>query len=85
MAITYKKTVAMFADVVSIEEAEGLLQWALKHPQGKVNLAACTHLHAADLQVLLASRLPVSAWPRDAQLKAWLTSALQDSKETTHG
>jgi hypothetical protein len=76
VAITYKKTVASFVDTVGVEEAEELLAWLKAHPRCKVNLAECKHLHAAHLQVLMATRTPISAWPRDAPLKAWLESAL---------
>ena len=76
MAIHYKKNVAVFEDAVSVEEAEDLLQWIQKHPKGKADFAKCTHIHAADLQVLMAARIPVAAWPQDDSLKTWLTAAL---------
>jgi len=76
MAIIFKKNTAVFESTVSVEEAEDLLQWVQKHPNGKVDLSACTHMHAADLQVLMAARIPVVAWPRDSNLKTWLTAAL---------
>ena len=76
MAIQYDKKTATFTDAVSVEEAEGLLAWIQKNPKGKVDFSACTHLHAANLQVLTAARTPVAAWPSDEGLKTWLTSAL---------
>jgi hypothetical protein len=76
MAITYSEESAVFAGTVSVEEAEGLLEWAQKHPSGRVELSDCTHLHAANLQVLMAARTRVAAWPRDESLKTWLESAL---------
>lgn len=76
MAIQYNKKTATFTDTVSVEEAEGLLEWIQKTPKGKVDLAACTHLHAANLQVLMAAGTPVAAWPSDEDFKTWLTSAL---------
>lgn len=78
MAIQYNKKSVVFTDVVSVEEAEGLLEWIQKNPKGKVDLATCTHLHAANLQVLMAARAQVSVWPKDELLKTWLTSALCD-------
>ncbi len=76
MAITYKKNVALFDEVVSVEEAESLLEWLQKNPKGKADLSLCTHLHAANLQVLMAARTAIAAWPQDESLKTWLLAAL---------
>ncbi len=76
MAIEYKKKAAFLRDTVSVEDADGLLDWLQKNPQGKVDLASCTHLHAAILQVLMASNALVSHWPKDVDLRAWLESVL---------
>jgi hypothetical protein len=76
MAIEYKKNQAIFRDVVSVEEAEGLLEWLQKKPSAKVDLSACVHLHPANLQVLMAARPTIVAWPRDAALAEWIKSAL---------
>jgi hypothetical protein len=76
MAIEYKKNQAIFRDVVSVEEAEGLLEWLQKKPSAKVDLSACAHLHPANLQVLMAARPTISAWPRDAAFAEWIESAL---------
>ena len=76
MPITYKKNQALFADVVSVEEAEGLLEWLLKKPAGKVDLSGCTHLHPANLQVLMAAGRSHYVPPDDPGLAAWLESAL---------
>lgn len=77
MAITYKKNLALFADAISVEEAEDLLEWIQKHPKGKADFSRCTHLHAADLQVLMAANIAVAAWPQDDELKMWLLAALE--------
>ena len=76
MAMTYQRNVARFADTVGIEEAETFLAWLHDHPKAKLDLTDCTHIHAAQLQVLMASRLRIAKWPRDAALTAWLKSAL---------
>jgi len=76
MPITYRKKSVVFEGLVAVEEAEDLLQWLAKNPQGKVDLSGCTHLHAANLQVMMAARIAVAAWPKDAALKCWLTAAL---------
>jgi len=72
MAIEYKKSLAVFTEFVGVEEAENLLQWLLKNPKGKINLAACEHIHAANLQVLMAIKPQVAAWPADENLHRWL-------------
>jgi hypothetical protein len=76
MAMTYKRNVACFSDTVGIEEADAFLAWLHEHPKAKLDLAACTHIHAANLQILMAARLPVAKWPQDAELEAWLKPAL---------
>ena len=76
MAMNCARNVARFAGTVGVEDAETFLAWLHKHPKPKLDLAACTHLHAAVLQVLMAARLPIAGWPKDAALTAWLQSAL---------
>ena len=76
MALSYKRNVAVFADAVGVEEAEGFLAWLQKHKKPRLDLSACTHLHAAQLQVLMAARVPVAAWPQDESLTAWLKTVL---------
>ena len=77
MPIEYKKNQALFSDIVSVEEAEGLLEWLQNKPAAKVDLGACTHLHPANLQVLMAAKSRITAWPNDANLRAWLETALK--------
>lgn len=73
MAIEYKKSLAVLTDFVGVEDAENLLQWLLKNPKGKINLASCVHIHAANLQVLMAVKPSITVWPVDEQLKRWLS------------
>lgn len=73
MAIEYKKSLAVLTDFVGVEEAENLLQWLLKNPKGKINLSACVHIHAANLQVLMAVKPAIAAWPNDENLQRWLS------------
>jgi hypothetical protein len=79
MPINYKKNVVHFDGVISVEDAEELLGWIQKNPKSKVDFSRCTHLHAANLQVLMVARLAISAWPQDKTLKTWLTAALATS------
>ena len=77
MPIEYKRNRAVFRDVVAVEDAEALLEWLQNKPAAKVDLASCSHLHTANLQVLMASRPEVSAWPENPELRAWLEHALK--------
>jgi hypothetical protein len=76
MAIVYKKNSAVFSEVAGAEDAEELLEWLSKHPKGKINLAACSHLHPANLQVLMAAGRSAYQPPSDPALAAWVASAL---------
>jgi hypothetical protein len=76
MTIEFKKNQVIFKDVVSVEAAEELLEWLQKKSAAKVNFSACTHLHAANLQVLMAAKPTITAWPTEVEFSAWLQSAL---------
>jgi len=79
MNIEYTKKAARLTGFVSVEEAEGLLEWLQANPKGKLDLADCTHLHAANLQVLMAAKPNIAAWPENADLALWLKGALEPS------
>lgn len=79
MSLELKQRVARLEGHISADEAESLLEWAQSHPKGKVDLGECTHLHTSCLQVLMATRQKISAWPADNAFAAWLHSALPDS------
>ena len=79
MSIEFNKKQAVFRDAASVEEAEGLLEWLQNKPTATVDLSACTHLHPANLQVLMAHKTHVAAWPDDANLRAWLESTLESA------
>ena len=76
MAIEYKRNLVVLSDIVAVDDAENLLQWLQKKPGAKLDFSACTHVHPANLQVLMAADVHVSQWPNDASLAAWLKSAL---------
>jgi hypothetical protein len=80
MPIEYKKTRAVFREVVSVEEAEGLLEWLQTRPAAKADLSACSHLHTANLQVLMTAKTGISSWPKNAELRAWLEPALKSGE-----
>ena len=77
MPIEFTTDQVIFRDVASVEEAEPLLEWLQKKPYAKIDLAACAHLHTANLQVLMAARPGIASWPADTELRAWLEAALK--------
>lgn len=81
MPIHFDDQQAVFSGIVSVEEAESLLEWLQAHPGAPLDLAACTHLHAASLQVLMAAKAHVAAWPQEADLAAWLKTTLQEGEK----
>ncbi len=76
MPIQFQKNCAIFKGVVAVDDAEVLLGWIQKKTAAKVDLTHCEHLHTANLQVLMAARPNIVAWPEDMQFQAWLKSAL---------
>jgi hypothetical protein len=76
MSIVFTTHDAVCTDIVAVTDAEVLLEWLQSRVGGRVDLAACTHLHAATLQVLMAARPVISAWPTDPDLARWLHDAL---------
>jgi hypothetical protein len=72
MTVRYLKKHAALEGVVTVEEAEGLLQWLRQQTRPAVHLGKCSHLHGAALQVLLALQPRVVAAPADR----WLSAAL---------
>jgi len=76
MGMRYHKKAIELSDVLRVEEAEELLTLVQKYPAAKLDLQACTHIHAACLQVLMAARPGVKAWPKETRLARWLQTAL---------
>jgi len=72
MGIRYLKKHAALEDIVTVEDAETLLDWLKKQKKPAVNLGRCQHLHAAVLQVLLAVRPAIVGDVPDP----WLRKAL---------
>lgn len=79
MPILYNDHSADLTGMVSVEDAEVFLGWLQMHPQAKLNLSECTHLHAANLQVLMATTAHIEYWPHDEELAAWLKNTLEPS------
>ena len=76
MGIRYRNKAIELSDVLRIDDAEELLALLQKHPAAKIELQACTHVHAACLQVLMAARPGIHAWPQKTRLAHWLQTAL---------
>ena len=76
MPIEYHENQAVFRDVVTVEDAFDLLQCLRHRPATTVDLGACTHLHAVNLQVLMATPSRIAVWPTDLNLRVWLEDAL---------
>jgi hypothetical protein len=75
MAIRYLKKHAALEDIVTVEDAETLLDWLKKQPKPAVNLSKCQHMHAAVLQVLLMTRPAINGAINDRQLEQVLQPA----------
>ena len=80
MGIEINDDCLQITELLGVEDAEILLDWLLKHPEGNLDLAGCTHLHAANLQVLMATRPRIAVWPEDARLADWLRHALNEEE-----
>jgi hypothetical protein len=74
MPMTFQNERIVLQGVVAVEEAEKLLEVLHQHPLDAVDASACTHLHTANLQILMAARPKICAWPIQAQLRTWLES-----------
>lgn len=61
---------------IRVDDAEELLGWMQDRDEPRVDLTACTYLHTANLQVLMAARAFVVGWPADPGLADWLRVAL---------
>jgi hypothetical protein len=75
MGIRYLKKHAALEGVVTVEDAETLMQWLRAQPKPAVHLGKCEHLHGAVLQVLLALRPRLLAAPADVHLARALCAA----------
>ncbi|MCD8522325.1 MAG: hypothetical protein LRY66_09065 [Saccharospirillaceae bacterium] len=82
MTIIYSETEASLSDDVCVQEVDALMEWLLSHPEGRINLKLCRHLHLAALQSLMCVKRPVTEWPDDPGLRYWVEPAL--SKQEDH-
>ena len=68
MPIRYTKRIAYFEGECTVEEAMDLAEWLRTPSHKKVDLSACTHVHASVLQCLIVLAPIVAAPFRDALL-----------------
>ena len=76
MSMTLTQDMAVLVGQVTVEEAEELLEWLVKHPSASIDLKALEHLHAANLQVLMAAKPQIAQWPQNPDTQMWLQAAL---------
>jgi hypothetical protein len=80
---------AVLAGVVPIDDAETLAGWLRTRGRAdtpaRVDLAGCTHLHTAVLQVLLSARVQLEVPPADPFLKAWVVPLLDPVPDPAAG
>jgi len=74
MAVEVKKEDAVLQDAVSAEQAEGLREWMREKPSIQVDVAASRILAPRGKR---SAQPRGSGWPRDAELREWLESALK--------
>lgn len=76
MPIRYDADLARFEAACTVEDALPLAEWLEATAAPRVDLSACTDLHTALLQLLLAARPTMTAGPEDAFLARWVGPAL---------
>ncbi|MCH7629413.1 MULTISPECIES: hypothetical protein [Novosphingobium] len=76
MPVTYAGDCAMLEGQCVVEEAAELTEWLLADRARGIDLAACTGLHSALLQTIMALTPPLRAAPVDALLARWLAPVM---------
>jgi hypothetical protein len=81
MPLTFARNEVALTGACGAEEALDLAEWLAKRKRPRVNLAACTHLHAALLHTLLIFRPSVCAGPADPFLSRWVMPLLHAARD----
>jgi len=76
MGLVVNGTLAKFEDVCTVEDALPLLDFLKSGQTHEVDLSACTHLHTALLQLLLAACPTLACPPADPILMRWVAPLL---------
>jgi hypothetical protein len=74
MAVELNREDTVVQNAVSAEQAEGLLEWMREKPSVQVDVAASRILAPRGKR---SAQPRGSGWPRDAELREWLESALK--------
>ncbi len=82
MPVTYAGDCASLEGQCTVEEAGELTEWLLADRTRAIDLAACTGLHSAVLQTIMALVPPMIAGPQDATLARWLAPVLPPLRRT---
>jgi len=77
MNVEWKRDQAVFQNAISAEQAEGLLEWMLEKPSVKVDPLTLRLAGAPNPAVKSSVQPHGCGWPQDAELRAWLESALK--------
>ena len=64
----------------TVDDAEPLLRLLQDHPDRRVDLGACEHLHGAVLQVLLAVAPPITGVSPDVFTRELIVPALAETR-----
>jgi hypothetical protein len=76
MPLEFRADCVALVDACGAEDALELADWFARSEAPKADLAACTHLHAALLQTLLAYEPSITAAPVDPFLARWILPLL---------
>ena len=76
MTIEYSKKIAVFGESATIDEADTFWEWLINHSDKSVDLSACTYVHTVILQLLMASKVKIKAWPSHTALRSLLQTAI---------
>lgn len=76
MPIRFEGETARFTGDCAVDEAPPLAEWLEAAAKPRADLAACTGLHTALLQLLLAGGGMLAAPPRDPFPRAWVAPLL---------
>ncbi len=77
MTIEYRKKIAVFGESATIDEADTFWEWLINHSDKSVDLTACTYVHTVILQLLMASKVKIKAWPSNSALSSILQTAIK--------
>jgi hypothetical protein len=76
MAVSFSETAVVIEGVCGVEEALPLLEFLQGNATARIDLRACTNLHSAALQVVMAVATRIASLPHEDFLRRWLTPLL---------